>query len=143
MRFWDASALVPLLVDEPRSSWAATTLAQDPAVAVWSWTQVELVSAVERQARDSGLAPATRRALLARIDELCAGFAEVTDVLAVRQRAMRLLARHPLRAADAGQLAAALLVGEASGRDPVFVCLDGRLAGAAEREGLEVSPPPG
>jgi predicted nucleic acid-binding protein len=143
VRFWDASALVPLLVAERRSEWATAELAEDRAVAVWSWTQVELVSAVERRARDGGIAPATRRALLTRVDELCSGFAEVTDVVAVRQRARRLLARHALRAADASQLAAALLVGEVSGSGPVFVCLDERLAVAAEREGLEVLPPPG
>jgi uncharacterized protein len=143
VRFWDSSAMVPLLVAEPRSAWATSILAEDRAVAVWAWTRVELVSAVERRCRDDGLDAGTRRALLTRIDELCAGFAEVTDTVAVGQRAIRLLARHQLRAADAGQLAAALLVGDASGRDPVFVCLDARLASAAEREGLQVLPPPG
>lgn len=64
------------------------------------------------------------------------------DVLAVRSRAMRLLARHPLRAADAAQLAAALLIGDELRAPPSFVCLDERLATAAEREGLGTVPGP-
>ena len=47
-----------------------------------------------------------------------------------------LLARHPLRAAGAGQLAAALLVQEQLGSGLAFVCLDQRLSLAAERESL-------
>ena len=66
---------------------------------------------------------------------------EVTEVLAVRARADALLARHPLRAADAGQLGAALLVREEPADALTFVCLDRRLSLAAEREGLRVATP--
>jgi hypothetical protein len=50
------------------------------------------------------------------------------------------LAAHPLRAADALQLAAALVwTGEAAAGE-AFVCLDERLRDAARREGFEVLP---
>ena len=62
----------------------------------------------------------------------------MSDLLAVRARACTLLARHPLRAADAGQLAAALLVQEQLGGGLAFVCLDQRLSLAAEKESLRV-----
>ena len=62
----------------------------------------------------------------------------MADLLAVRKRALSLLARHPLRAADAAQLGAALLVAEHLPPDFTFVCLDDRLGEAAEREGLQV-----
>ena len=59
-------------------------------------------------------------------------------MLAVRSRAEELLARHPLRAADAGQLGAALLLQDHLGGTLAFACLDQQLANAAQLEGLEV-----
>jgi len=56
----------------------------------------------------------------------------------VRKRVIRLRRVHPLGAADALQLAAALT---ASGEDPQrleMVSIDDRLAAAARREGLKV-----
>ncbi|HSJ25022.1 MAG TPA: hypothetical protein VK929_10160 [Longimicrobiales bacterium] len=57
----------------------------------------------------------------------------------VRTTAMRLLRTHPLRAADALQLAAALAWAPAPAGD-VFVTLDERLATAATLEGFTVLP---
>ena len=73
-----------------------------------------------------------------RLDELRDIWTEVTDVLSVRRRAERCLNLHPLRAADAGQLAAALVFSEVTGRSIPFVTLDVHLATAASREGFEV-----
>lgn len=56
----------------------------------------------------------------------------------VRERARRLLESHPLRAADALQLAAALIASEEEPKDLPFVTLDRRLALAAEKEGFKV-----
>ncbi len=56
---------------------------------------------------------------------------------------MALLARHPLRAADAGQLAAAVMARERTGGSLEFVSLDRRLAAAAEREGFRLPTGPG
>jgi uncharacterized protein len=140
VRYWDASALVPLVVAEEATDVVRGLLADDPHVATWAWTSVELVSAVERRARGGELTRDQRRAALARFAVLAEGWDEVTDVLPVRRRALGVLARHPLRAADAAQLGAALLVAPEDGPALDFVCLDDRLCDAAEREGLRPLP---
>ena len=77
-----------------------------------------------RRTREGSLLSMQRREVLARFDAFAGNWDEVTDVLAVRSRANALLARHPLRAADAGQLGAALLVQEQLAGPLTFVCLD-------------------
>jgi predicted nucleic acid-binding protein len=101
-------------------------------------THVELCSAVERRAREGRLGAAERRRALDGFDELAKHWHEVVDVLSVRMRARSLLARHPLRAADAAQLGAALLAAEDVSSGEELVCLDRGLAAAAEREGFRV-----
>jgi hypothetical protein len=75
---------------------------------------------------------------LARIERITRDAHEVVDLAAVRARAVPLLARHALRAADAAQLGAALLVADDEPASLSMVVLDRRLADAAEREGLSV-----
>ena len=138
MRYWDASALVPLIVSEPASGAVRAWLAEDTEIVTWAWTRVEITSAVERRTREGSLTRPERREVLRRLDAFSDTWSEVTEVLAVRSRAGLLLARHPIRAADAGQLGAALVVQEHLVAPLRFVCLDHRLAEAAEREGLRI-----
>jgi hypothetical protein len=138
VKYWDASALVPLVVSEASTGEARACLEEDPSIVTWAWTRVELVGAVERRARDGLLTRVQRRAALERFTALAETWDEVADLLAVRTRALPLLARHPLRAADAGQLAAALLVADQGLPGLAFVCLDQRLSEAAELEGMSV-----
>ena len=140
MRYWDASALVPLMVAESGSGWAHDRLSEDDRIVTWAWTRTEIVSAIERRAREGALTRLQRRNLLKDFKILSNSWDEVTDILSVRVRANLLLARHPLRAADAGQLAAALLVQEQLSFPLAFVCLDQRLSMAAELEGFDVMP---
>ena len=140
MRYWDASALVPLFLAERESRRVREWLAEDDRIVTWVWTRTEIVSAVERRVREGVLSRSERRLVLERFRELAASWDEVTDVLAVRSLADLLLARHPLRAADAGQLGAALLIQNQFGGALPFVCLDERLSAAAELEGLRVIP---
>ena len=56
----------------------------------------------------------------------------------VRQRALRLLRVHPLRAADALQLAAALVAASEEPADLELVSSDARLSAAARQEGFVV-----
>lgn len=144
MRYWDASALVPLIVAEPVSDAMREHLAEDDRIATWVWSCTEIVSAVERRARAGAISPDQRLSVLRRLLLLADSWDEVTDTLAVRSRANSLLARYPLRAADAGQLGAALLLQEHSVSALPFVCLDRRLSAAARHEGLQVlGPAPG
>ena len=112
MRYWDASALVPLVVAEPASDEVRRRLAKDGHIITWAWTRTEIVSAIERRTREGLLTRTHRRELIERFAAFADTWDEVTEILAVRSRANALLARHPLRAADAGQLGAALLVQE-------------------------------
>jgi hypothetical protein len=129
---------VPLAIEEPSSDLVRGWLQEDPVIVTWAWTRVELASAVERRARQGDLNRSERRRCLDRFDQLARSWDEVVDLFAVRARALALLARHPLRVADAAQLGAALLTAEDDPSSLVFVCLDEALAIAADREGLRV-----
>jgi hypothetical protein len=126
------------VIAEPRTTLARRWLAHDAGVVTWAWTRVEIASAVERRAREGLITAAQRREALDRFAALAEAWDEVTDLLAVRAKALQLLARHPLSAADSAQLAAALLVSDPDPGQVPFVCLDDRLAAAAEREGFRV-----
>lgn len=138
MRYWDASAIVPLVIAESTSDTVRGWLREDADLVTWAWTRVELASAVERRARQGRLDRTERRACLDRFAELGRAWDEVVDLHSVRSHALALLARHPLRAADAAQLGAALVVAEGDPSSLDFVCLDEQLALAADREGLRV-----
>ena len=140
MRYWDASALVPLVVAEASSASVRRWLAEDERIVTWAWSRTEIVAAVERRTREGLLSRPQRRKVLERFSSFADAWDEVTEILAVRTRANALLARHPLRAADAGQLGAALLVQEQLAAPLSFICLDKRLAHAAELESLKVIP---
>jgi uncharacterized protein len=140
MRFWDASAVVPLLVEQPLSVRARDHLAEDPELVVWWSTPVECASALARLRREGFLPESVERDALATLELLRSGWHEILPGDALRAQALRVLRLHALRAADALQLAAALewLGAPASGE---MVCFDARLGEAAEREGFEVVGP--
>ena len=138
MKFWDASAVVPLIIREAGSDLVRPWLRDDPDMVLWILSRLELVSAIERRARERKLTARQRALALGRIERLSKDAHEVSDVAAVRSRAVPLLARHPLRAADAVQLSAALLVADPDPSSLTVVALDRRLAEAAQREGFRV-----
>lgn len=138
--FWDASAVVPLLVQEPRSRDMRALAAADPDRALWWGTVVECNSALCRLEREGGMTAPRRRAASALLARLADASVEVQPLDALRARSLRLLAVHPLRAADALQLAAALAWCRERPDGRAFVCLDGRLREAAAAEGFEVLP---
>lgn len=141
MRFWDTSALVPLLDEEPASRAVRQLFERDPDVIAWWATAVECVSAVTRRERDGALDAAAVVVALSRLDALSRSWTEVEPGERVRQVAYRALRVHPLRAADALQLAAAVVASEDQPASLPFVTLDDRLAEAAEREGFVVVRP--
>ncbi len=138
MRFWDSSAVVPLLIGEPSTPAMRALLRRDVAMIVWSLTPVEVLSALWRRRRAGELDDVSATTAQAALVQLEPAWSRVVDVTAVERRARRLLGVHPLRAADALQLSAALV---ASGERPDlldFVTLDVRLADCARREGFTV-----
>ena len=141
MRFWDSSAVVPLLVVEAASARALDEFERDPEIVVWWATEVECVSALARLERDGSLAGSSTSGALGRLDALARAWREVQPIVRVRQTAVRLLRVHPLRGADAFQLAAARVAAEDQPATLPFLTLDDRLALAAEREGFPVLGP--
>jgi hypothetical protein len=140
VRFWDTSAVVPLLVEQDATPQMDALFAEDSHQLVWWGTAVECASAMARLERDGDLTDADVRVALERLDAAATAWSEVEAVDAVRRTARRLLRVHPLRAADALQVAAAIVACEGdSGRFDV-VTLDHRLADAARREGFRVLP---
>lgn len=138
MRFWDSSALLPLLVPDARSEALGDLLRDDPAVAVWWATPVECASALARLEREARLTEAGWTTARQRLDAAARGWTEVPPVPRVRDQAQRLLRLHTLRAADALQLAAALVLSDFDAKSLPLVTLDVQLAVAARREGFEV-----
>jgi hypothetical protein len=136
VRFWDTSAIVPLLVVQNASRACLSLLAEDLGLVVWWGTRLECASALARLERvGASVQPARER-----LDVLATAWAEVEPTEPLRQTAMRLLRVHPLRAADALQLAAAVVWSEGA-PDLPFVTLEERLADAADREGFHVIQP--
>jgi hypothetical protein len=139
MKFWDASAVVPLLVAERPSADLLELLARDQAILAWWGTPVECASAIARREREGALSGAASSAALGRLRALAGSWHEVLPSEAVRELAQRLLRVHPLRAADSLQLAAALVAADGDPATLDFVCLDERLNDAARREGLRLA----
>jgi hypothetical protein len=138
VRFWDTSALLPLFVAERQSARVRAWLRQDPRVVVWTLSRVEILSALARRERDE---PAAARALSRARRQALAAWEEWSEVVAVepvRSQAERLVTAHPLRAADALQLGAALVAADLDPGGLGFVTFDERLAAAAEKEGFSV-----
>ncbi len=138
--FWDSSAVVPLLVAEVSSSAAAAILLEDKEMTMWWATPLECQSALHRRHRDSPLPADVMSAAAERLRAIVEHADTVAPTDEVRRRAGRLVSVHPLRAADALQLAAALIWCEEQPHGEVFVCLDARLRDAAHREGFDVRP---
>jgi predicted nucleic acid-binding protein len=144
VRFWDASAIVPLLVAESSTRRLQTLAAEDSAILVWWGCEVECVSALARLEREGAFNDAAMTAALARLRQLVAGWHEVDPSDAIREAAARFLRIHPLRAADALQLAAAFLAAERRPASLELVTLDDRVAAAARKEGfavIDLAPP--
>ena len=138
MKFWDSSALVPLLVDEELTDAVRALYLNDPGAIVWWATSVECASAISRLERESQLTSRGASEVFGRLDALARHWNRIEPVDAVIETARRLLRVHPLRAADALQLAAAFLAAEGRPSTLDFVCLDDRLGTAAQREGFPV-----
>jgi hypothetical protein len=141
VKFWDTSALVPLLVDEPTTGSAHDLLVRDSSVVIWMLTSVELLSTIGRLGRQAAglddLLPSLRSAAT----DLVSRCAIVTEIDGARRRAERLVGVHAVAAADALQVGAALVACEDHPERLDFVTLDTQLARCAQLEGFRVHQP--
>ncbi len=137
--YFDASALVKRYVDEPGRGEVLVLLSGSRAVTA-RFTFVEITSALCRRRRDGQLSPSGAGASLAAVARDIDAIDLVEFDAAGMARAMHLLERHALRAADAMQLAACLIVRDDIDEAVVFACFDTRLRMAAAAEGIIVVP---
>ncbi len=142
MRFWDSSAIVPLIIAQAASRQADAWFVQDSEIALWTLTSVELSSALRRLVREGALGEREANGAESRADELIKTCHVVVNVETVKAQARRLLRLHSLRAADAMQLGAALEWAGGRAMDRLLHTFDAQLARAAGREGFQVIPDP-
>ena len=138
MRYWDASSLVPLFADQAATATSRDQFRQDPTIVTWWASPVECASAINRLHREKQIESSTLAELLFDLDSFASRWMLVPPTERVKRVAFRILRSHPVKAADALQLAAALT---AAGGDPdglEFVTCDARLAIAAQLEGFRV-----
>ena len=138
MKFWDASAVVPLFIAEQWTQELQALAVKDSAMLVWWGSLVECVSALARLERDGALNAHAVTVALRRLQELSSSWHEVDPSDEIRETAARLLRVHPLRAVDALQLAAAFAAAERRPMSLELVTLDDRLGNAARKEGFTV-----
>ena len=138
MKFWDASAIVPLLLDEETSHTAGALRRADPIMVVSWLTVVECGSAIARAEHEEMVNQHEAAAAFTRLDDLSRVWTEVEPTTDLRDIARRLLRAHRLRAGDAIQLASATLAAERRPATLELVTLDDRLETAALKEGFMV-----
>jgi len=105
---------------------------------VWWATEIECASALARLEREGNLTAEATLVAFERLDTLAEGWHEIQPLESARRAARRLLRVHTLRAADALQLAAAIVGSEGNPATLAIVSLDDRLIDAARREGFPV-----
>jgi hypothetical protein len=138
VRFWDASALVPLVTKDHDSASLEKLYGDGSGIWVWWVTPVEIASSIARRERGSEMSAQTATQAYTTLARMGATWHEILPGEPLRESAKRLLRLHPLRAADSLQLASALALAESELERLEFVCCDTRLADAAARQGLTV-----
>jgi uncharacterized protein len=134
--FWDTSGLVPLCCFQPQSAQARQVARTYSRQVVWWGTIVEAVSSLNRLSREGTLNLKDSKQAFARLDYLRTRWNEVQPTEELRDRAERLLRVHKLRAADALQLAAALIWCGDRPQGRALIGADGILSNAAAAEGF-------
>ncbi len=140
MKFWDSSAIIPLCIAEPQSKTVENIAKEDNALVVWWGSTVECHSAFYRLQHNGVLRSEENEELGKILASLAGVWTEIEPCEDIRDIAIRLLLSHPLRAADALQLAAAIVWTDRKPKGHHFVCLDLRLREAARKEGFSVLP---
>src|SRR5438045_4179885 len=107
MKFWDSSAVVPLLVEELMTGEAEALLTEDREMVVSWTTEVECASALARLEREKKLLSNELAIASDLLDRFVSRWQVVAPTSELRSTAKRLLRLHPLTAGDALQLAAA------------------------------------
>ena len=140
MAFWDASAIVPLCCSQPATAQGRRLRRELKRMVVWWGTPLEARSAFARLVREGELTPDERIAAVKLLAQLRASWDEILPTERVRSLAEDLPDAHGVRAADASQLAAALVWCRERPKQRPLVCFDERLRTAATALGFSVRP---
>ncbi|MBI5051038.1 MAG: type II toxin-antitoxin system VapC family toxin [Nitrospirae bacterium] len=140
MKFWDASAVIPLCIEEPQTKIVQDIAKKDNALVVWWGSLVECYSAFARLHRDGFLGSQEEEQVWEILSSLATIWTEIEPSEDIRDIAVRLLLNHSLRAADSLQLAAAIVWADKKPKGQHFVCFDHRLREAARKESFTVLP---
>ncbi|HWR73660.1 MAG TPA: type II toxin-antitoxin system VapC family toxin, partial [Nitrospirota bacterium] len=138
MKFWDASAIIPLCIEEPQTRAVQEIAKKDGSLVVWWGSIVECYSAFSRLKRDGVITLNEDAQIRALLTSLADAWTEIEPSDDIRDITQRLLQNYPLRAADALQLAAAIVWTGKTPRGHHVVCLDAKLRDAASSEGFMV-----
>lgn len=133
MNYWDASAIVALLAGEAAAKRYRPFGAE--RIVTWWATPVECVSAIARRERE-GSAPEVVAESYRRLSAIELGWLQIHPSDRLRRSAIRFLKAHPLRAADALHLAAAMIASHFEPQLVHFLTEDTRLRKVAEKEGF-------
>jgi predicted nucleic acid-binding protein len=138
VKFWDSSAIVPLVIQQALSKFSLKLLKSDPVQLVSFTTYCEVYSALSRLERE-GFLPADRFATSEQqLNRLAKAWHVVTFSAAVESETKRLLRIHSIKCADAFQLASAINCCDRDFEAFSFVTFDQKLGITATREGFRV-----
>ena len=140
MAFWDASAVVPLCCSQPATVQGRRLRRELERMVVWWGTPIEARSAFARLVRDGHLTGKERVTAVRLLGQLRVAWDEILPTERVRSLAEDLPDAHGVRAADAAQLAAALVWCRERPKQRPLVCFDERLRTAALTLGFSVRP---
>jgi predicted nucleic acid-binding protein len=140
MAFWDASAIIPLCCSQSVTTQVRRLRRELRHIVVWWGTPLEARSAFARLVRENSLTEDQRTASIRRLADLRVAWNEILPTEQLRALAEDLPDTRAIRAADAAQLAAALIWCRRLPKQRSFVCLDERLRAAASAAGFDVLP---
>lgn len=135
--YFDSSALVKLVLDEPGSDLAATLWNACDAALSSRLAYPEVCAAIAAAGRNHDLTKSQATAAAAAWEECWAWMRPVEMTVAVGRHAGELARSHGLRGADAVHLASALAIGMT---DVTVAVWDRRLHAGAAHLGLSVAP---
>jgi predicted nucleic acid-binding protein len=137
VEFWDASAIVPLLVPQASTPLAKLRNAEVTHRIIWWSTRIEVISALARLAREARIE--TVDDYMPALEDFVAVSRIIEPTDNVAETAIRLVKTYTLKAADAQQLAAAIIASDYAPERISFLSFDDRLNAAARQEGFKIA----
>jgi predicted nucleic acid-binding protein len=140
MMFWDSSAIVSLCVTDGFTAGARRVLRRDARMVVWWGTSVECCSAFARLRREGSISSRDENDARRVLDRVSEAWTVIQPSPRIAEIAAGMLLKHPLSAADALQLAAAMVWTDGLPHGHTCVCFDRKLRDAARLEDFGLLP---